>query len=129
MHEVVASHFSFAVNADGTQFLTPPQPRHFARNKAFDLLLDANDPATMDTADAPDLTAGGLHRSIHGRCPHARGVMHVHSIHATIPAWLEDCTLPPLAGAMWSMKSFAASPSKRKANAAPACWASPRPKP
>ena len=29
-------------------------------------------------------------------CPHARCVMHVHSIHATVLACLKDSTLPPL---------------------------------
>src|SRR5690606_18578767 len=60
------------------------------------LLLDANDPATLDRPDAPDPTAWGLHGSIHRHCPHARCVMHVHSIHATVLASLADSTLPPI---------------------------------
>ena len=97
MHEAVANHFSLAVNEDGTQFLMNPNQRHFSRIKASDLLfLDANDPNTMDQPDAPDPTAWGLHGSIHRACPHARCVMHVHSIHATVLACLADSTLPPI---------------------------------
>ncbi|WP_413855349.1 class II aldolase/adducin family protein, partial [Albidovulum sp.] len=57
-------------------------------------LLDANDPATLDRPDAPDPTAWGLHGAIHRACPHARCVMHVHSIHATVLACLADSRLP-----------------------------------
>ncbi|NVK12759.1 MAG: class II aldolase/adducin family protein [Rhodobacteraceae bacterium] len=97
MHEGVANHFSLAVNDDGTQFLMNPNQAHFRRIKASDLLfLDANDPKTMDRPDAPDPTAWGLHGSIHRLCPHARCVMHVHSIHATVLACLADSTLPPI---------------------------------
>jgi len=97
MHEAVANHFSLAVNDDGTQFLMNPNQMHFRRIKASDLLLlDANDPATMKRPDAPDPTAWGLHGSIHRLCPHARCVMHVHSIHATVLASLADSTLPPI---------------------------------
>ncbi|MEX0305001.1 MAG: class II aldolase and adducin N-terminal domain-containing protein [Leisingera sp.] len=97
MHEGVANHFSLAVNDDGTQFLMNPNQAHFRRIKASDLLfLDANDPKTMDRPDAPDPTAWGLHGSIHRLCPHARCVMHVHSIHATVLACLADSSLPPI---------------------------------
>ncbi len=97
MHEAVANHFSLAVNEDGTQFLMNPNQRHFARIRATDLLLlDANDPSTMDHPDAPDPTAWGLHGSIHRHVPHARCVMHVHSVHATVLACLSDSTLPPI---------------------------------
>jgi len=97
MHEAVANHFSLAVNGDGTQFLINPNQRHFSRIKASDLLLlDANDSTTMDQPDAPDPTAWGLHGGIHRHCPHARCVMHVHSIHATVLACLADSTLPPI---------------------------------
>lgn len=97
MHEAVANHFSLAVNEDGSQFLMNPNQVHFARVKASDLLLlDANDPRTMERPDAPDPTAWGLHGSIHRLCPHARCVMHVHSIHATVLACLADSTLPPI---------------------------------
>ena len=97
MHEGVANHFSLAVNDDGTQFLMNPNQMHFARVKASDLLeLDANDLDTMEGPDAPDPTAWGLHGTLHRLCPHARCAMHVHSIHATVLACLQDCTLPPI---------------------------------
>lgn len=97
MHEGVANHFSLAVNEDGTQFLMNPNQRHFARIRASDLLLlDANDPNSMQGEDAPDPTAWGLHGSIHRHCPHARCVMHVHSAAATILASLADSTLPAI---------------------------------
>ena len=97
MHEAVSNHFSLAVNPEGTRFLINPNGRHFSRITASGLLeLDANDPATMDRPDAPDPTAWGLHGSIHRACPHARCLMHVHSIHATVLASLADSTLPPI---------------------------------
>ena len=97
MHEAVANHFSLAVNEDGTQFLINPQLKHFSRVRASDLvLIDANDPATMERPDAPDPTAWALHGALHRNCPHARCAMHVHSIHATVLATLADSTLPPV---------------------------------
>lgn len=97
MHEAVSNHFSLAVNEDGSRFLMNPNQRHFSRIKASDLLLlDANDTATMDLPDAPDPTAWGLHGSIHRLVPHARCVMHVHSIHATVLASLADSALLPI---------------------------------
>jgi ribulose-5-phosphate 4-epimerase/fuculose-1-phosphate aldolase len=50
----------------------------------------------MERPDAPDPTAWGLHGAVHRRCRHARCVMHVHSIHATVLASLADSTLPPI---------------------------------
>ncbi len=97
MHEAVANHFSLAVNEDGSRFLMNPNQVHFSRMKASDLLLlDANDPETLNRPDAPDVTAWGLHGSVHRRCPHHRCVMHVHSMHATVLASLADSTLPPI---------------------------------
>lgn len=97
MHEGVANHFSLAVNDDGTQFLMNANQVHFARIRASELLfLDANDPDALSRPGAPDPTAWGLHGSIHRLCPHARCVMHVHSIHATVLACLADSTLPPI---------------------------------
>jgi ribulose-5-phosphate 4-epimerase/fuculose-1-phosphate aldolase len=94
MHEAVANHFSLSVNDDGTQFLINPNQRHFSLIKASDiLLLDANDPSTMDRPDAPDETAWGLHGAIHRNCAHARCALHVHSIHATVLASLADSTM------------------------------------
>ncbi|MCC0076203.1 MAG: class II aldolase/adducin family protein [Rhodobacter sp.] len=97
MHESVANHFSLALDADGRRFLINPNGRHFSRIRARDLLeIDADDPATMQRPDAPDPTAWGLHGAIHRACPHARCVMHVHSIHATVLASLADSRLPPI---------------------------------
>lgn len=97
MHEAVANHFSLAVDEAGTQFLMNPNQVHFSRIKASDLLLiDAEDPTTMERPDAPDPTAWGLHGAIHRNVPHARCVMHVHSIYATVLAILEDSILPPV---------------------------------
>jgi ribulose-5-phosphate 4-epimerase/fuculose-1-phosphate aldolase len=96
-HEGVANHFSLAVNEDGTQFLMNPNQMHFSRIKASDLLLlDANDPTSMDRPDAPDPTAWGLHGAVHRLCPHARCALHVHSVYATVLASLADSTLPPI---------------------------------
>ena len=97
LHEAVSNHFSYAVNDQGSRFLINPAGRHFSRITASTLLeLDANDPSTMDRPDAPDPTAWGLHGSIHRACPHARCVMHVHSIHATVLASLANSSLPPI---------------------------------
>jgi ribulose-5-phosphate 4-epimerase/fuculose-1-phosphate aldolase len=93
----VANHFSLATNDDGTRFLMNPNQMHFARIRASDLItVDANDPATLEGPDAPDLTAWGLHGGLHRHCPHARCAMHVHSIHATVLAALADSRLPPI---------------------------------
>ncbi len=97
LHEAVSNHFSLAVNDDGSRFLINPNGRHFGRITASSLLeLDANDPETMNRPDAPDPTAWGLHGSIHRALPHARCLMHVHSIHATVLASLADSRLPAI---------------------------------
>ena len=97
MHEAVANHFSLAVNPAGTRFLINPNGRHFSRITATSLVeIDAGDPDTMKRPDAPDPTAWGLHGAIHRACPHAVCVMHVHSIHATVLAALEDSHLPAI---------------------------------
>ncbi len=97
MHEAVANHFSLAVNEDGTQFLMNPNQVHFSRIKASDLLLlDANDPKTLEGPNAPDPTAWGLHGAVHRLCPHARCALHAHPIYATVLASLADSTLPPI---------------------------------
>jgi len=97
MHEAVANHFSMAVNKDGTQFLMNPNQTHFSRIRASDMLLvDANDPTTLSGPNAPDPTAWGLHGALHRHCPHARCAMHVHSVHATVLACLQDSRLPPI---------------------------------
>ncbi|WP_425040373.1 class II aldolase and adducin N-terminal domain-containing protein [Primorskyibacter sp. S187A] len=97
MHEGVSNHFSLSINEDGTQFLMNPNQVHFSRIKASDLIIvDANDPASLEGPDAPDPTAWGLHGGIHRHCRHARCAMHVHSVHATVLACLQDKLLPPL---------------------------------
>jgi len=96
-HEAVANHFSLAVNESGTQFLMNPNQVHFSRIKATDLLLlDANDENALSHPQAPDITAWGLHGSVHRRCPHHRCVMHVHSMFATVLACLQDSNLPAI---------------------------------
>ena len=66
MHEGVANHFSLSVSEDGRQFLMNPNQVHFSLLRATDLLLiDANDPETMNRPDAPDPTAWGLHGALH----------------------------------------------------------------
>lgn len=97
LHEAVANHFSLAVNDTGDRFLMNPNQVHFSRIRASDLLLlDANDSTSMSQPDAPDPTAWGLHGSLHRRCRHARCVMHVHSVYATVLASLQDSRLPPI---------------------------------
>jgi ribulose-5-phosphate 4-epimerase/fuculose-1-phosphate aldolase len=97
LHEAVANHFSLSVNADGTKFLMNPNQACFSLIRASDLLvIDANDPATLDRPEAPDPTAWGLHGSVHRLCPHARCVMHTHSIFSTVLASLADSRLPPI---------------------------------
>ena len=97
MNEAVANHFSLAVDRSGTQFLMNPNQMHFNRIRASDLLLlDANDPSTMERPDAPDPTAWGLHGSIHRACPHARCLLHAHPVFSTVLASLAESTLPPI---------------------------------
>ena len=97
MHEAVANHFSVAVNDEGTKFLMNPVGKHFLRTKASDLLLlDANDPETMDRPGAPDAAAWGLHGALHRHCPQARCAMHAHPIWSTALASLADSRLLPI---------------------------------
>lgn len=97
LHEGVANHFSLAINDSGSRFLMNPNQRHFSRIKASELIeIDVNDPEVLTGPDAPDITAWGLHGSIHRHCRHARCVMHVHSNFATVLAALADSRLPPI---------------------------------
>jgi ribulose-5-phosphate 4-epimerase/fuculose-1-phosphate aldolase len=96
-HEAVGNHFSLAVGRGGRRFLMNPNGSHFALIRASDLLLlDADDPATMEREGAPDPTAWGLHGAIHRAHPHAACALHVHSPFATVLACLDDPVLPPL---------------------------------
>ena len=97
MHESVANHLSVAVSADGRQFLINPRGIHFSRVTAGGLLLlDADDPATLDRPGAPDPTAWYLHARLHARLPQARCVMHLHPKYATALACLADSTMYPI---------------------------------
>jgi ribulose-5-phosphate 4-epimerase/fuculose-1-phosphate aldolase len=97
MHESVANHLSVAVSSDGAKFLINPRGRHFSRMSAGDLLLlDANDPTTLERAGAPDPTAWYLHARLHARLPQARCVMHLHPKYATALACLDDPTMYPI---------------------------------
>ena len=97
LHEGVANHFSLAINDSGSRFLMNPNQRHFSRIKASELIeIDVNDPEVLTGPDAPDITAWGLHGSIHRHCRHARCVMHVHSNYARVLAALADSRLPPI---------------------------------
>jgi ribulose-5-phosphate 4-epimerase/fuculose-1-phosphate aldolase len=97
LHEGVANHFSLAINDSGSRFLMNPNQRHFSRIKASELIeIDVNDSEVLTGPDAPDITAWGLHGSIHRHCRHARCVMHVHSNYSTVLAALEDSRLPPI---------------------------------
>lgn len=73
MHEAVANHFSLAINDDGTKFLMNPNQMHFSRIKASDLIVvDANDPDSMEGPDAPDPTRlGPAWRDASVLCPRA----------------------------------------------------------
>lgn len=97
MAESVANHFSVAVSADNSRFLVNPCRRHFSRIRASELLLlNANDPRTLDQPDAPDPTAWYLHAGIHASVPHARCIMHLHCKYATALGCLQDSTLYPI---------------------------------
>ena len=96
-HEGIANHFSVAVSDDGAVFLLNPSGRHFSRMRASEMLLvDANDPDTMNRPDAPDPTAWCIHGALHRRHPHLRCLMHVHSKYATVLATLADPTMLPI---------------------------------
>jgi len=96
-HEGVANHFSAAVSPDGKKFLMNPRWKHFSRAKASELLLiDADDPETMNRPDAPDPSAWSIHSAIHRRVPHARVALHLHPPYATTLATLNDPSIKPL---------------------------------
>lgn len=97
MSESVANHSSVLVPGAGTRFLINPCRMHFARIKARDLLLlDADDPRTLEHANAPDPTAWYLHSRLHAQLPHARCVIHLHSKYASALGCLRDSALYPI---------------------------------
>ncbi len=96
-HEAVANHFSLAIGDAGTRFLMNPRWMHFSRVRASDLLLlDADDPATMQREDAPDPSAWCIHGRIHALLPEARCVLHAHPPYGTALSCLADPTIPPI---------------------------------
>jgi len=96
-HEGVANHFSAAVSPDGKKFLVNPRWKHFSRAKASELLLvDADDPDTMNRPDAPDPSAWSIHSAIHRHVSHARVALHLHTPYATALAGLKDPSIKPI---------------------------------
>jgi ribulose-5-phosphate 4-epimerase/fuculose-1-phosphate aldolase len=96
-HEGVANHFSAAVSADGRKFLVNPRWVHWSRVRASDLLLcDADDPATMERADAPDPSAWSIHSALHRKLPKARVALHIHPPYATALCGLKDPVIKPI---------------------------------
>jgi ribulose-5-phosphate 4-epimerase/fuculose-1-phosphate aldolase len=96
-HEGVANHFSAAVSADGRKFLVNPRWVHWSRVRASDLLLcDADDPATMERADAPDPSAWSIHSALHRKLPQARVALHIHPPYATALCGLKDPVIKPI---------------------------------
>ncbi|MCI5078318.1 class II aldolase/adducin family protein [Oricola sp.] len=96
-HEGVANHFSAAVSPDGRTFLVNPRWKHFSMATASELLLvDADDPETMNRPDAPDPSAWSIHSAIHRNLPHARVALHLHPPYATTLATLKDPAIYPI---------------------------------
>ncbi|TFL16916.1 class II aldolase/adducin family protein [Jannaschia formosa] len=96
-NEAVANHFSAAVSEDGRKFLVNPRWKHFSRVRASDLLLvDADDPSTMNRPDAPDPTAWNIHGALHRRLPQARVALHLHPPYLTALAGLQDPRILPI---------------------------------
>jgi ribulose-5-phosphate 4-epimerase/fuculose-1-phosphate aldolase len=96
-HEGVANHFSAAVSPDGRRFLVNPRWVHWSRVRASDLILvDADDPATMDRPDAPDPSAWAIHSAIHRSLPQARVALHIHPPYATALAGLANPRILPI---------------------------------
>lgn len=96
-HEGVANHFSAAVSMDGRRFLVNPRWVHWSRVRASDLILvDADDPSTMDRPDAPDPSAWAIHSAIHRGLPQARVALHIHPPYATALAGLANPRILPI---------------------------------
>jgi ribulose-5-phosphate 4-epimerase/fuculose-1-phosphate aldolase len=96
MHEAVANHFSITVE-DGDKFLINPNQKHFSQIKSSDILaLNINEKEPFKLKNAPDPTAWGLHSSLHKHVPHAKCIMHIHSIYSTVLACLQDSYLKPI---------------------------------
>lgn len=90
-HEAVANHFSVAVSDNGRQFLLQRAGQHFSQVKASDLiLLDLDNPVSLDAEGAPDPSAWYLHGHLHQALPQARCVLHVHAPYTLALACLKD---------------------------------------
>lgn len=90
-HESIANHFSVAVSNDGRQFLLQAQGRHFSQITASELLLlDVDNPASLEGENAPDPTAWYLHAHLHQHLPQARCILHVHAPWSLTLACLKD---------------------------------------
>ncbi len=93
LHESIANHFSLRVSEE--EVLINP-PRYFPLIQASELLhINVHD---MDTPKKHpiDPTAWSLHGAIHRECPHVGAAFHVHSMHATVLACLENPRLPAI---------------------------------
>lgn len=96
-HELVGNHFSAALDPEGRRFLMNRKWRHFSTIRASELqALDADDPAVMTRADAPDASAWCIHGNAHRMVPHARVILHCHPIAATTLSTLADPRLIPI---------------------------------
>ncbi|GBQ25492.1 class II aldolase and adducin N-terminal domain-containing protein [Gluconacetobacter sacchari] len=96
LHEAVANHFSAAISDDGTRFLINPKWRHFSTIRASELVLvDTNQPGDAQSRDL-DPTAWAIHGQLHRRNPRARVALHLHPVHATAIATLQDPVIPPI---------------------------------
>lgn len=90
-HESVANHFSVAVSENGRQFLLQPVGYHFSEVRASDLLLlDLDNPVSLEGENAPDPSAWFLHGHLHQQLPHARCILHVHTPSILTLACLKD---------------------------------------
>lgn len=97
MHEAVANHFSAAVSDDGRYFLMNPKWKHFSRIRASDLLLlDAEDSSGIASRNDVDPTAWAIHGQIHRLAPHVKVAMHLHPVHTTAIACLQDPEIKPV---------------------------------
>lgn len=96
-NEGIFNHFSLALGDGSNRFLINPKWIHFLNITASRLIVvDADDPSTIERPDAPDPTAWAIHGKLHSTIPGARCALHVHSEAATALACLDDPTLWPL---------------------------------
>lgn len=91
MHESIANHFSVAVSENGRKFLLQRAGQHFSQVRASDLLLlDLDNPVSLEGDGAPDPTAWYLHAHLHQALPHARCILHLHAPWTLTLACLKD---------------------------------------